>query len=53
VDGQHHYNRAAVDRAIQAHNRRPRGGRVGGREAKLIHAVLRGRTPAASGERDE
>jgi len=39
------YNRDAVDAAIASHNRRPRGGRISGKEAKLIHALLRGRDP--------
>lgn len=39
----HTYNRDAVQKQIDAHNRRPRGGRIGGREARLIHALLKGR----------
>lgn len=40
------YNQAAVEAAIKAHNRSPRGGKISGREARLIHALLRGRAPA-------
>jgi hypothetical protein len=39
----HRYNREAVDDAIVAHNRRPRGGRISRKEARLIHALLKGR----------
>ena len=37
------YNRDAVDKAIASSNRS--GRKVGGREAKLIHALLRDRDP--------
>lgn len=37
------YNQEAVQQAIEAHNRRPRGGRISKREAALIHALLKGR----------
>jgi hypothetical protein len=37
------YNKASVDQAIAQHNRRPRGGRIGRQEGKLIHALLKGR----------
>lgn len=37
------YNAAAVDSAIASSNRA--GRRIGGKEARLIHAVLQGRTP--------
>lgn len=40
----HQYNRAAVDAALASSNRA--GRRIGGREARLIHALLKGRTPA-------
>jgi hypothetical protein len=36
------YNREAVDHAIAAHNRYRRG-KIGKREAALIHALLKGR----------
>jgi hypothetical protein len=36
------YNREAVQSAIEAHNRNPRGGPIGKREAFLIHALLKG-----------
>lgn len=41
----HRYNPEAVEQAIASHNRSPRGGRISRREARLIHAVLRGRDP--------
>jgi hypothetical protein len=34
------YNEEAVNNAIKAHNRRPRGGRIGSKEARMIHALL-------------
>lgn len=37
------YDREAVDASIRAHNRNPRGGRIGKKEAALIHALLKGR----------
>ena len=37
------YSREAVDASIRAHNRHGRGGRIGKREAALIHALLKGR----------
>lgn len=36
------YNPQAVDEAIAAHNRRPRGGRIGAGERRAIHALLKG-----------
>lgn len=39
------YNAAAVDAAIASSNRA--GRRIRGKEAKLIHALLRGHTPPA------
>ena len=36
----HQYNKEAVDKAIKASRQK-----IGGREAKLIHALLRGRDP--------
>lgn len=36
------YSREAVDAAIRSSNRA--GRRIGGREARLIHALLKGRT---------
>lgn len=36
------YHREAVQSAIDAHNRNPRGGRISKREAFLIHALLKG-----------
>jgi hypothetical protein len=38
----HQYSPDAVNAAIASHNRRPRGGKIGGREARLIHALLKG-----------
>lgn len=40
--GRHGYNLDAVNDAISAQNRSGRG-RIGGREAKMIHALLKGR----------
>lgn len=37
---EHSYNRAAVDQAIASSN--ARGPKIGKREAKLIHALLKG-----------
>lgn len=45
----HKYNAAAVQSAIDSQNRRGGKNRIGGREAKLIHALLRGREPAEKG----
>lgn len=45
------YNADAVDAAIKSHNRRPRGGRISGKEARLIHALLRGREPSSKENR--
>ena len=39
------YSKQAVDQSIASHNRAHRG-RIGKREAALIHALLRGREPA-------
>lgn len=36
----HKYNKEAVDKAIRSSRQR-----IGGKEAKLIHALLRGRDP--------
>ena len=41
----HDYSPTAVQREIDKHNRRARRGRIGKREARLIHALLAG--PAA------
>lgn len=38
----HDYNPEAVQREIDKHNRRARRGRIGRREARLIHALLGG-----------
>jgi hypothetical protein len=37
------YNKQSVDQAIASSNRA--GRRIGGKEAKLIHALLKGRDP--------
>jgi hypothetical protein len=41
------YNAAAVTAAINASNRA--GRKIGAKEAKLIHALLRGRQPEGAG----
>lgn len=38
-----HYSAVAVQKEIDRHNRRPRGGKISKREAEMIHRLLRGR----------
>jgi hypothetical protein len=40
---QHRYNKDAVQSAIDGANRKGGKGRIGGKEARLIHALLKGR----------
>lgn len=45
------YNKDAVDNAIASSNRS--GKKIGGREAKMIHALLKGRTPKKDEVKEE
>ena len=45
------YNKDAVDKAIASSNRS--GKKIGGREAKMIHALLKGRTPKKDEVKEE
>lgn len=46
----HQYNAAAVAAAIASSNRA--GRKIGRREAKLIHALLKGRTATTAEQKD-